>query len=162
MGSVAKDTALSATLRVTNPPYGESTELLWSYDYRFIALVAPPVGNTTFEVESVGVAPAVIKQTYEFVADASGDVIFPTAAGGTIGKVILESDTATATWVVIYEDEAGIDAFHGAPAGPAPGADVEFIPVIGTLPVVVADKFSLKITGAGAGGTGRVHVYLTR
>jgi len=129
------------------------------------------------------------RQTYQFTASAGGlveykafnpvppfthirhefggyDYAAPYVSRGKIVRVVLEGITTTAGWSARFFDDVNIDTFkgEGLAAGPAVGA-IDFVPseVDGygdSSPVWIDDWMRLSITGAGAGGTGKVHVYL--
>lgn len=95
----------------------------------------------------------------------------PYISRGTILKVQLETFPGNAGgWTVEIEDDLGIDVLQGlgAAAGPAPGAPVEFVPVIDDgygdgEKIAIHDHLRFHVTGAGAGGAatyGRVRVFL--
>jgi hypothetical protein len=120
------------------------------------------------------------KLTYEFTADASGDLDtdFPTDIQGEVVKVQVEPGTAATTMDVtlsvadagggetiatLANVNTGAVAYPRVQAEDEAGADITYDGTRGVhVPAVVHGKLHAVVDEAGNGGTGKIHVYVRR
>lgn len=158
-GASAAGTVRKVSIEVTNPPYGEKGLKPIAYEARFVTPTSIATGEVDTDIRYDG---GVIKQTYAYTADGSGDAIVRTGLCGTIERLVVTTGVGgSAGWSIAFDNiDTGLDVLAGAGSGvgPTSGNSAE----VTITPIVACDSHAFTVSGAGANATGTVTVYLTR